>query len=92
MKGQKVNKSMLQKDRGFFLGVFGRALTTSQTPFELLRHALIAMLAHWPEVNFNKLISELQQKQQMKHTGGKIWRKRATDREDVLGLDKSGAV
>lgn len=37
----------LWTDSRFFLAVFGITLTSGQAAFQLLRHALIAVLAHW---------------------------------------------
>lgn len=51
----------LQRDGGLFLALFAVALTSGQAAFQLLWHPLIAVLAHRPQVNFNKLISELVQ-------------------------------
>lgn len=58
------------------------------------------MLAHWPQVNFNKLISELPQTQQVKHVREEIGREGKEPKEgrvvggevnntrgQVLGLD-----
>lgn len=56
-KGKK--RALLQGDSGLFLALFAIALTSGQAAFQLLWHPLIAVLAHWPQVNFNKLISEL---------------------------------
>lgn len=54
----------LKTESRFFLVVFGITLTSCQAAFQLLGHVLIAVLAHWPQVNLNKLISELPQTQQ----------------------------
>ena len=62
----------LQTHSRFFLAVFGIALTSGQAALQLLRHALIAVLAHWPQVNFYKLISELPWTQQEQHGKGEI--------------------
>lgn len=62
----------LHTDSRFFLAVFGIALTSCQAAFQLLRHAFITVLAHWPQVNFNKLISELPH--QVKHVRGETGR------------------
>lgn len=91
-RGELQGITSLQTNSRLFLAVFGIALTSSQAPFQLLRHVLIAVLAHWPQVNFNKLISELRQTQQVKHVkreiGGKQERrgrkgKRAREREEL---------
>ncbi len=63
---------MLQTDSRFFLALFDITLTSGQAALQLLRHALIAVLAHWPQVNFNKLISELPKTQQAQHVRGEI--------------------
>lgn len=51
-------RARLQRDSGLFLALFAAALTSGQPAFQLLRHPLIAVLAHRPQINFNKLISE----------------------------------
>lgn len=90
----------LLTDSRLFLALFGIALTSGQAAFQLLRHAVIAVLAHWPQVNFNKLISELPQTQQVKHVREEIGREGKEPKEgrvvggevnntrgQVLGLD-----
>lgn len=57
----------LQTDGGLLPAVFGFALASGQAALQLLGHALVAVPAHRPQVNFNKLISELPQAQQVKH-------------------------
>lgn len=86
--GESERIITLQTDGRFFLAVFGIALTSGQAALQLLGHAVIAVLAHWPQVNFNKLISELPQMQQVKHVREEIGReggKRAKEGRVVAG-------
>lgn len=49
----------LQTDGGFLLAVFGVELAPRQPALQLLWHALVAVFAHGPQVDFHKLISKL---------------------------------
>lgn len=62
-----VRLSALQTDGGFLLAVFGVALASRQPAFQLLWHALVAVFAHGPQVDFDKLISKLPPRHQKQH-------------------------
>lgn len=71
MRTEGTCVASLQRDGGLFLALFAVALTPGQPPFQLLWRPLIAVLAHRPQVNFNKLISESGQREE----GGGVTRK-----------------
>lgn len=62
-----VKLSTLQTDGGFLLAVFGIALASRQPAFQLFWHALVAVFAHGPQVDFDKLISKLPPTHQEQH-------------------------
>lgn len=62
-----VKLRALQTDGRFLLAVFGVALASRQPAFQLLWHALVAVFAHGPQVDFDKLISMLPPTHQERH-------------------------